>query len=255
VTCTNKEHAMTSWRNVGVVGLLAAGLALAGFSQSGRTQAPKAADGPDDRAFTDAFRVEPGELATTGRNPYFILEPGYRAMLRKGGEEVTKTVLNETKVVDGVETRVVEERETKNGQVAEVSRNFFAISRRTNSVYYFGEEVDFYENGKVVNHEGAWLSGVNGARFGLMMPGTVLIGGRHYQEIAPKHAMDRAEILSMTETVTTPAGTFKNCLKVEETSPLEPGVKELKYYAPGVGLVHDGKQELLKYGFADGTKK
>ena len=193
---------MTSWRNVGVVGLLAAGLALAGFSQSGRTQAPKAADAPDDRAFTDDFRVEPGELVSTGRNPYFILEPGYRVVLRKGGEEV-----------------------------------------------------DFYENGKVFNHEGAWLSGVNGARFGLMMPGTVLIGGRHYQEIAPKHAMDRAEILSMTETVTTPAGTFKNCLKVEETSPLEPGVKELKYYAPGVGLVHDDKQELLKYGFGDGAKK
>ena len=45
--------------------------------------------------------------------------------------------------------------------------------------------VDIYENDKIVKHEGAWLAGVNGAKFGLLMPGTPLIGGRHYQEIAP----------------------------------------------------------------------
>jgi Concanavalin A-like lectin/glucanases superfamily len=53
--------------------------------------------------------------------------------------ELTITVLNETKMVDGVETRVVEERETKGGKLKEVSRNYFAISKRTNDVFYFGE--------------------------------------------------------------------------------------------------------------------
>src|SRR5262249_46702791 len=125
----------------------------------------------------------------------------------------------------------------------------------TNSVYYFGEEVDLYEDGKVVGHEGAWLSGEKGARFGLMMPGTPLLGARYYQELAPKAGMDRVEILSVNETVETPAGTFKNCIKVEETTPLEPGSKEIKYYAPGVGLVKDDKEELIKYGFLDRPKK
>jgi hypothetical protein len=202
----------------------------------------------DDRTWTDDFPVEPGELGPTGRNPYFILEPGYFLVLAKGNEELTITVLDETKKVDGVETRVVEERETNKGKLVEISRNFFAISNRTNNVYYFGEEVDLYMDGKIVGHEGAWLSGVKGARFGLMMPGTPLVGGRYYNEIAPEVAMDRSEIVSMKETVETIGGTFKNCLKVEETNPLEPGNKEYKYYARGVGLINDDNAELIKYG-------
>src|SRR6185503_7351194 len=100
---------------------------------------------------------------------------------------------------DGVETRIIEERETNDGQLIEVSRNYFAISKRTGNVYYFGEDVDIYKNGKVASHEGAWLSGVNGARFGLMMAAVPLVGSRYYQEVAPQVAMDRAEIVSVTE--------------------------------------------------------
>ena len=130
-------------------------------------------------------------------------------------------VLNETKRVDGVETRVVEEKETADGQLVEVSRNYFAISKKSGDVFYFGEDVDIYKSGKVADHEGAWLSGVNGARFGLMVPGTPVIGARYQQEVAPKIALDRAEIISLAETVVTPAGRFENCLKVRETSALE----------------------------------
>jgi hypothetical protein len=81
-----------------------------------------------------------------------------------------------------------------------------------------------------------------------MMPAKPALGVRHYQEVAPGQAMDRAEIVSVTETITTPAGTFKNCVKVEETTPLEPGSKEYKFYAPGVGLVQDGAVKLVKFG-------
>jgi len=143
-------------------------------------------------------------------------------------------------VVDGVETRVVEERETKNGKLIEVSRNFFAISRRTKDVFYFGEEVDMYKDGQVVSHAGSWLSGVTGAKFGLMMPGTVSLNARYYQELAPRVAMDRATIVGVSETVKTPAGEFTNCVKVKETTPLEPFTAEYKYYAPGIGMVQDG---------------
>ncbi len=202
---------------------------------------------PED-SWTATFTVDKPELAATGRNPWFILEPGYQLVFEGGEEHLEITVLNETKTVDGVETRVVEERETKSGQLVEVSRNFFAISTRTNSVYYFGEEVDIYKDGAIVKHEGAWLSGQKDARFGLMMPGEALLGARHYQEIAPGEAMDRAEIVGISETVQTPAGEFKGCLKVEETTPLEPGEKGYKYYAPGVGLIRDGSLKLVKHG-------
>jgi len=196
--------------------------------------------------WTSVFPTEPDELVPTGRNPYFILEPGYTLVLEGGDARLTITVLNETKKVDGVETRVVEERETKGGQLIEVARNYFAISKRTNDVFYFGEDVDMYKDGRLVNHDGTWLSGVNGSKFGLIMPGRPLLNARYYQEVAPKVAMDRATIVSVSETVKTPAGEFTNCLKVEETTPLERFVTEYKYYAPGIGMVRDGSLRLVK---------
>jgi hypothetical protein len=202
---------------------------------------------PPDPPYTDTFRVD--DWASTGANPFFILEPGHVLVLEGGGEKLTITVLDETRVVDGVTTRVVEEREEKEGRLVEVSRNYFAISKRTNDVCYFGEDVDIYKDGDLVSHEGAWLSGANGARWGLMMPGTPLLGARYHQEIAPDVAMDRAEIVGVRETFETPAGRFEGCLKVEESTPLESG-REHKYYAPGVGLLRDGKMLLTRHGRA-----
>lgn len=203
---------------------------------------------PDEQTWISNFPLAPDELTSTGRNPYFILEPGYVLVLEEGNERLTISVLNETRKVDNVETRVVEERETKAGRLVEVSRNYFAISKRTNNVYYFGEEVDLYKAGKVTSHEGAWLAGVNGARFGLMMPGSPALRARYYQEIAPGVAMDRAEIVSLSGTLKTRAGKFDRTLKTVETTPLEPGIAESKYYAPGVGLIQDGSLKLVRYG-------
>lgn len=200
--------------------------------------------------WTREFPIDKQELASTGRNPHFILEPGHYLVLRKGDVELTITVLNETKMVDGVQTRVVEERETKAGKLFEISRNYFAISKRTNNVFYFGEDVDIYKDGKVVSHSGAWLSRVNGARFGLFIPGQPSVNARYYQEVAPGVAMDRVEIISLTDTVKTPAGEFKNCLKIKETTPLEPRVTDYKYYAPRIGMVQDGALKLVKFGTA-----
>jgi hypothetical protein len=201
-----------------------------------------------DARWTSEFSFERSDLGPTGRNPYFILEPGYVLTLADGDEQLVITVTNETKEVDGVVTRVVEERESKGGHLTEISRNYFAISKRTNSVYYFGEDVDIYRNEKVVKHEGAWLSGAKGATFGLAMPGLPLIGAKFYQEIAPGEAMDRGEIVSLSEILKVPAGEFRNCLKTEDSSQIEAG-KEFKYFAPGVGLIQEESLKLVKYGF------
>jgi hypothetical protein len=198
---------------------------------------------------TTSFSADKAKLISRGTNPYFILEPGYTLVLADRNERLVITVLDETKLVDGVETRIVEERESKNGKLVEVSRNFFAFNTADRGVYYFGEEVDIYKNGKIVDHEGAWESGKNGARFGLAMPAEVELGARYYQEVAPGVAMDRAEIAGLHETLKTPAGEFKDCLKVAETTPLEKGAKEYKLYAPGVGLIKDASLLLVEYGF------
>src|SRR6185436_13486213 len=204
------------------------------------------------KTFTDSFPVEAADWASTGRNPYWILEPGYFQIL-EGKEEgkdvkITITVLNETRKIDGVETRVVEEKLFENGQIVEVARDYFAFSKKTASVYYFGEDVDNYKDGKVDNHAGSWISGEKGAKYGLQMPGIILLGARYHQEIAPGVGMDRAEIVGLNETVETPLGKYTGCLKTEETSPLEPTVREFKLYAPGIGLVQEGGAKLVKFG-------
>jgi hypothetical protein len=197
--------------------------------------------------FQSVFAVEKKNLGIKGANPYFPLTPGYQLSYAHGKDTDTLTVLNETKMIDGVETRVVEDRELKNGRLIELTRDYYAIDAATNDVYYMGEDVDVYKNGKVVGHEGAWLSGINGAKFGLMMPGTPKAAQKFYQELAPKVGQDRAEILSVDEKITTPAGTFEKCVHVVETSALEKGLHDHKWYAPGVGQVRDAEMLLVKY--------
>jgi len=200
-----------------------------------------------DSEWQEEFGISKCNLQTSGRNPYFILEPGYQLVLEGNDIKLQLTVLDETKTIDGVATRVVEEREWKKGELAEIAKNYFAICEPTKDVFYFGEDVDYYEKGKVTKHDGSWLA-EKGNRAGLMMAGMPRVKMRYYQEIAPGTAMDRAEIVSLSETCKTPAGTFSNCLKVKETSAIELAAKEYKYYAPGVGLVADDTVRLVKHG-------
>ncbi len=207
-----------------------------------------------NKAFTDSFDLSGCTFSATGRNTYFILEPGYRLMLlgTEGKDTVVLivTVMDETRPVRGVETRVVEEREVKNGELAEVSRNFFAVCKETGTVFYFGEEVDLYEEGKVTGHEGSWLAeGPN--RPGMAMPGQPVPGDRYYQEYAPGVAMDRGEIAGLDGTLTTRAGTFDNVLTVTETNALDPDDRENKHYVPGIGLGREENLLLVSYGFID----
>jgi len=204
--------------------------------------------GKQEKKWTDSFGQESCTFSSVGGNRFFILEPGHQLVLESRTAKVVITVLDETKKIGSVETRVVEEREEEDGQLKEVSRNFFAVCKEHGDVFYFGEEVDDYENGKIVKHPGAWRADRKDSRAGIIMPGTVLLGARHYQEIAP-NAMDRAEIISDDVTMKTPAGTFKNCIRVEEASGLDPNDKCYKTYAPGVGLIQD--EDLLLSGYGE----
>ena len=208
-----------------------------------------------ENEYTTSFRAEDCTFSSTGRNPFFILEPNYQLVLAGGdaseAAEVTITVLNETRQVNGTETRVLEERESIGGELVEISRNFFAICEETNSVFYFGEEVDDYENGNIISHEGAWLAGEDANRAGVIMPGTIILGARYYQEIAPNVALDRAEIIDMGELIRTPSGGFTDTLITRETTPLEQDVAELKYYAAGIGLIQEEDLKLEHYGFIE----
>jgi hypothetical protein len=209
----------------------------------------------DDRGFTKDFRVEDCTFRSTGANPYFILRPGQRSIFDGEDEGLAEhlriTVLDRTRDIDVpglgiVRTRIVEEKEWQNGTLVERSLNYFAICAPTNDVYYFGENVDIFEDDGSVSHEGEWLAGRKGARPGIVMPGTFLLGSRYYQELAPGVALDRAEHTRSGLAVDTGEGTLRKCVKVVETSELEPGDRSVKIYCPGVGLVVDDEVMLTR---------
>lgn len=206
-----------------------------------------------DPDFTETFNFDNCTFTATGNNPYFPLWPGYVTLL-EGEEEddgeivevsVRITVLADTEMVNGVLTRVIEEFEEEDGELLEISRNFFATCRETGDVWYFGEDVDIYEDGVIVSHDGEWRAGEDGATPGVLIPGSPMIGARHFQEVAPGIALDQAEIISLDTTITVPTATYDNVMKVDESSPLDLGAISEKWYAPGVGLIKDNVAELV----------
>ena len=194
--------------------------------------------------FTSVFPDETS-FVTKGTNPFWILTPGFHEVLegQKSGNtsKVDITVTNGTHTTaDGFNTRVVEELDYVNGQLIETTEDYLAISTRTNSIYYFGEAATQYQNGQVVGHSGSWESGVNGGHFGMLMPGTVLLGARFQQEVAPGIALDQSQIVNMEVSITVPLGTFQHCVVLQDTSGLTPtGHAETKVFCPGVGEVQD----------------
>ncbi len=234
-----------------VIYMVAAAVALAAIPLVSSTMA-----NAQNQSWTSTFNLELCNFSTTGTNPYFILQPGYQLVFAgiEDGEplNVTVTVSNKTKVVgDGIITRLVEERvvNSETGDLKELTKDYFAICDKTDSVFYFGEDVNNYENGVLVDHEGSWLHGSDNARAGLIMPGTPLLGSRYYQEIAPEIALDKAEIVSMNQTVNVPAGSFSEVIEMRETNDLEPGIEEDNLHAPGIGQVIDHELELVSYGY------
>jgi hypothetical protein len=139
-----------------------------------------------------------------------------------------------------IESFAVEDREFENGELAEVTLDYFAQSD-DGTVYYLGEDVDEYRNGKISGHSGAWLLGKDTQRPGVLMPAQPKIGDKFKSEDVPKITWEEDEVISLSETVTVPAGTFKNCLKIKEV--LSDGAIEYKFYAAGVGCVKEMPEE------------
>jgi hypothetical protein len=135
-----------------------------------------------------------------------------------------------------VEALVMEDREFKNGALEEVTLDYFAQDDEGN-VYYLGEDVDEYENGKVTGHNGAWLYGKDTMTPGIIIPAYPKVGDQFKSEVVNKEISESDEIISVSETVSVPTGTFENCVKVKEM--LADGTTEFKYYAPGVGVVRE----------------
>jgi len=229
----------SGWRYVMAL-TLAAGMAASACS-------------PD--SFEDLMDVsvcDPGSTAFSLEidNPFFPLRVGQRTVLE--GEEsgqrllVRVTVMDETETVAGVETRIIEEYEAKDGQVVEISRNYFAQAE-DGTVCYFGEEVDIYgADGAVASHVGAWRAGEDGNQPGIFMPPSPEVGQAFQQEIAPGIAEDQAKVIALGGSTQVPAGTFTDTATLLDRDPLD-GSQGTKVYAEGIGLIVDGPAEMTSF--------
>lgn len=80
------------------------------------------------KQFTEDFMQKDCTFETSGRNQFFILEPGYQSTFEnKKGVKLVITVMNETRKIGNVETRIVEENESEKGKTVEISRNFCGL--------------------------------------------------------------------------------------------------------------------------------
>jgi hypothetical protein len=173
-------------------------------------------------------------------NPYFPLRPNttftYEGTI-DGQEQVgIVTVTGATKTILGVTTTVVRDTVYIDGVLAEDTFDWYAQDDAGN-VWYFGEDTkEFDEQGNVISTEGSWEAGVDGAVPGIIMLADPAKGDSYRQEFAPGVAEDAATVLSVSDTVTVPYGTFDEVLRTADFNCLETGV-DYKSYAPGVGFV------------------
>ncbi len=182
-------------------------------------------------------------------NPYLPLASLKQDILQNEHERVERTAqpdMHKLFQIGGqtVEALTVEDREfSAGGELTEATRDYFAQDDDGNA-YYLGEDVDEYKGGRIIGHNGAWLLGRDTPTPGLLMPAHPKIGDKFKSENVPHITWEQDEIISLSETVTVPAGTFQNCVKIRETS--SDGDTEYKLYAPGVGCVKEieGKAEL-----------
>ncbi|HEX5938636.1 MAG TPA: hypothetical protein VFZ75_13260 [Actinomycetota bacterium] len=193
-------------------------------------------DGPYD------WEIDPTDFVAAVDNPYFPLTPGTVLVYegRSGGEpEVVRVrVTGRTKEILGLAATVVRDTVTVAGEVHEDTFDWYAQDVDGN-VWYLGEATKEYEEGKVVSTEGSWEAGVDGALPGVIMPAQPVEGLAYTQEHYAGEAEDKGRVIRLGEQVNAPAGSYDDVLVTEDWTPLEPKVRENKYYAPGVGVVFE----------------
>jgi hypothetical protein len=184
--------------------------------------------------------IDPSNFVAHVDNPYFPLTPGttfvYEGQTTQGFEHDEFAVTHRTRVILGVRCVEVHDTVKTDGKLTEDTLDWFAQDREGN-VWYFGENTHELEDGLITTIDGTFMAGVNGDKPGIIMKAHPAIGDFYRQEFSLNNAEDFAETRSLTQTVQVPAGTFHNCLKSKETTPLETDLLEYKYYAPGVGNV------------------
>jgi hypothetical protein len=239
----NPARTTTDWsRRRGITLAAVSALSLTacggGAADPGNAGAPSPSPLPQR---DDQVELDPADFTVDITNQWWPMEVGDRWVFDETEghtvQRVEVTVLDETRTIgNGVEARVVHDLVTEDGATVEDTLDFYAQDADGN-VWYLGEETAEYENEQVVSTEGSWEAGVDGAQPGILLPSDPEPGDAYRQEYLADEAEDSGFVLSVDEQVQVPTGMYTGTLMTRDTTPLEPDLVELKFYAPGVGPV------------------
>ena len=244
--------------NIRVVVIFIAWLAMLAAAACGTQSARESAQEGSERRQAKApltgsaedFERAQFDDPTNIDNEWLPLKPGTQfvyegsAIVDEEGRQsrrVVTIVTDLTKVIDGVRTLVIWERDFTAGKLNEPELAFFAQDDAGN-VWLVGEYPEEYEDGKF-DKAPAWINGQKGARAGIAMKAEPRLGAPDYaQGYAPPPVDfdDRARVYKVGQQTCVPVDCYENVLVTEEFNPSEPGSYQLKYYASGVGNVRVG---------------
>lgn len=184
--------------------------------------------------------INPADFTTNITNPYFTLPIGkkmsYEEETEGGLEKIEIEIENRTKDIMGVKTIVYRDKVYVEGVLVEDTEDYLAQDKAGN-VWYFGENVNNYENGVLQDHAGSWLAGVDGALPGIWIKANHTVGDSYRQEYYPGEAEDMRDVVAVDQTVTTKLATYTGCVKMYDWTPLDAQSREHKYYCPAVGAL------------------
>ena len=228
----------------------AALLVLAAFTATSAPAASAATSSQELCGPGSAIKFDRDDYPSSPRidNKWFPLTPGMQYTTTgtvkdaegTSAHKVVHTVTGLTKVIDGVKTLVMWDRDYSDGVLTESELAFFAQSDK-GDVWLFGEYPEEYENGKLIGAPSTFISGIDRARAGIAMQGEPHRNTPAYvQAYAPKvDFLDCGDVLYKHLRVCVPTCCYDDVMVIDEFNPLEPpsAGHQRKYYSAGTGLI------------------
>jgi hypothetical protein len=187
--------------------------------------------------------IDPARFGPNVDNPRFPLSPG-TTFIYSGTKDAKKAldvfaVTSRTATVDGVTTRVIEDRLFLDSVLEERTTDYYAQDDCGN-VWYFGEDTaTLDEHGRVISTKGSFRAGIDGAQPGVFVEATPELHRPFRQEWYQGQAEDVFKAINLSASVSVPYGKFQHALETKETTALEPSVVDHKYYVLGIGEVEE----------------
>ncbi len=127
-----------------------------------------------------------------------------------------------------INTAIVQYVAYLDGRIHEVAIDWYAQAD-DGSVWYFGEDVFNYEDGKVADTKGTWAAG-DATPAAMIIPARPQVGNVYRSENAPGIAFEEVRVVKVDQDVAGPSGNIGGAIEVNELH--MDGIREGKVFAP-----------------------